>query len=156
MAFKQAEKIKQLLPPKRRILQNDMPITQFITNKKIKLTTNNNAFIFVVATPNNICLDYNNNRLRINRLLKQYTEQDNITEQFIKLIKEPKLINDKQTTLFIIEIIYITSILLGVDLAQFIDYISLNNLTRYYLILYEIHRNKYIKTGIQKQKNIYY
>ena len=148
MAFKQANKIKQLQAPKQRILYNDIPITEFITNKKIKLTANNNAFIFFIATPDNIFLDYNNNRLRINRLLKKYTEKDNITEQFITLLKEPKLINDKQTTLFIIEIIYITSILLGVDLAQFIDYISLNNLTRYYLILYEIHRNKYIKTGI--------
>ncbi len=148
MALKQTNKIKELQPPKQRILYNDIPITQFITDKKIKLTANNNAFIFFIATPDNIFLDYNNNRLRINRLLKKYTEKDNITEQFITLLKEPKLINDKQTTLFIIEIIYITSILLGVDLAQFIDYISLNNLTRYYLILYEIHRNKYIKTGI--------
>ena len=148
MAFKQANKIKQLQAPKQRTLYNDIPITQFITDKKIKLTANNNAFIFFIATPDNIFLDYNNNRLRINRLLKKYTEQDNITEQFIKLLKEPKLINDKQTTLFIIEIIYITSKLLNVDSLQFIDYISLNNLTRYYLILYEIHRNKYIKTGI--------
>lgn len=148
MAFKQANKIKQLLAPKQRILYNDIPITEIRTDKKIKLTTNNNAFIFFIATPDNIFLDYNNNRIRINRLLKKYTEKDNITEQFITLLKDPQLINDKQTTLFIIEIIYITSILLCVDLLQFIDYISLNNLTRYYLILYEIRRNKSIKTGI--------
>ena len=148
MAFKQTDKIKQLLPPKQRILYNDIPITEFITDKKIKLTANNNAFIFFIAKPDNIFLDYNNNRIRINRLLNNYTQEDNITEQYITLLKAPKLINDKQTTLFIIEIIYITSILLGVDLVQFIDYISLNNLTRYYLILYEIHRNKDIKTRI--------
>ena len=106
MAFKQADKIKQLLPPKQRILYNEIPITEIRTDKKIKLTTNNNAFIFVIATPDNNVLDYNNSRLRINRLLKKYTEKDNITEQFITLLKEPKLINDKQTTLFIIEIIY--------------------------------------------------
>ena len=80
--------------------------------------------------------------------MKQCTEEDNITEQFITLLKEPKFINDKQTTLCIIEIIYITSKLLNVDLLQFIDYISLNDLTRYYLMLYEIHRNKDIKTLI--------
>ena len=139
---------KQLLPPKQRILYNDEPITEFKNDKKIKLTTHNNAFIFFIAKPDNIFLDYNNNKIRINRLLKKYTQEDNITEQYITLLKAPKLINDKQTTLFIIEIIYITSKLLGVDLQQFITYISLNNLTRYYLILYEIHRNKDIKTRI--------
>jgi len=141
MAFKQTYKIKNLQPPKQRILYNDEPITELKKDKKIKLTTHKNAFIFFIAKPDNIFLDYNNNILRINRLLKTYTEKDNITEQYIALLKAPKLINDKQTTLFIIEIIYITSKLFGVDLLQFIKYISLNNLTRYYLILYEIHRN---------------
>ena len=63
--------------------------------------------------------------------------------------------NDKLTTLFIVEMIYITSKLLGVDLLQFIDDISLNNLTTYYSFVYEIHRNKDIKTCIQKQRKKY-
>jgi len=141
MAFKQTYKIKHLQPPKQRILYNDEPLKEIIADKKIKLTTCNNAFIFFIAKPDNIFLDYNNNILRINRLLKTYTEKDNITEQYIKLLKEPAIIQDKQTTLFIIEIIYITSKLLGVDLLQFIKYSSLNNLTHYYFMLYKI--NKY-------------
>ena len=68
MAFKPTDKIKELQPPKQRILYNDEPITGNYNKQKLKLTTNNNAFIFFVAIPENMCLDYNNNRIRTNRL----------------------------------------------------------------------------------------
>ena len=54
MAFKQTDKIKQLQPPKQRILYNDIPITEIIKDKKIKLTANHNAFIFFIPTPDNM------------------------------------------------------------------------------------------------------
>ena len=142
MAFIQAQRIKQLQPPKQRRLYTD-PITDIITDKKIKLQTNNNAFIFFICNTNPyiIFLDYNNKRTRINKLLKQYTQEEETKQQFIKLLEQPQLIQDKQTTLFIIEVIYIMSFLFNIDLKQFITYKSLNNLINYYFIKYNINNN---------------
>ena len=142
MAFIQAQRIKQLQPPIQRQLYTD-PITEIITNKKIKLQTSNNAFIFFICytNPYIIFLDYNNKRTRINKLLKQYTQEEDTKQQFIRLLEQPQIIQDKQTTLFIIEVIYITSILFNIDLKQFITYKSLNNLINYRFIKYNINNN---------------
>ena len=142
MVFIQTQRIKQLRPPNQRRLYTD-PITDIITDKKIKLQTNNKAFIFFICNtnPDIIFLDYNNNRTRINKLLKAYTQEEETRQQFIKLLEQPQIIQDKQTTLFIIEVIYIMSFLFNIDLKQFITYKGLNNLINYYFIKYNINNN---------------
>jgi len=142
MAFIQTQRIKQLRPPNQRRLYTD-PITDITTDKKIKLQTNSNAFIFFICNtnPDIIFLDYNNKRTRINKLLKPYTQAEETKQQFIKLLEQPQIIQDKQTTLFIIEVIYIMSFLFNIDLKQFITYKSLNNLINYYFIKYNINNN---------------
>ena len=134
---------KQLQPPRQRQLYTD-PITDIITNKKIKLQTNKDAFIFFLtkAQPHIIFLEYKNTRTRINKLLKPYTQEEDTKQQFIKLLEEPQIIQDRQTTLFIIEVIYIMSFLFNIDLTRFIIYISLDNLINYYLIQYNINTHK--------------
>lgn len=42
--------IKQLQPPRQRILY-DKPLTDIITNNKIKLQTNKDVCLFFIATP---------------------------------------------------------------------------------------------------------
>ena len=128
---------KQLQPPRQRQLYTD-PIKDILTNKKIKLHTNINAFIFFIKKPNNIFLEYKRPIIRINKLLKQYTEEEETRQQFIKLLEQPQIIQDKQTTLFIIEIIYIMSFLLSIDLLHYIDFLSLNNLINYYFIKHRL------------------
>ena len=127
----QTNKIKQLQPPRTRLLYTE-PITQVITNKK--LHSNKNAFIFflVEAKPQIIYLEYQSKRTRINTLLKEQTQEDDANKQFIRLLEQPQIIQDKQTTLFIIEIIYITFILHNIDLLNFITHIKLENLINYY------------------------
>ena len=86
---------KQLQPPRQRQLYTD-PIKDILTNKKIKLHTNINAFIFFIKNPNNIFLEYKRPIIRINKLLKQYTEEEETRQQFIKLLEQPQIIQDKQ------------------------------------------------------------
>ena len=116
--------LKQLQAPRQRQLYTD-PVTDIITDKKIKLQTNNKAFIFFICNtrPDVIFLDYNNNRTRINKLLKPYTQEEDTKQQFIKLLEQPQIIQDRQTTFFIIEVIYIMSFLFNIDLTKFIKYI---------------------------------
>ena len=92
---------KQLQPPRQRQLYTD-PIKNIITNKKIKLQTNKDAFIFFLSNtqPNIIFLDYKNTRTRINKLLKPYTQEEDTKQQFIKLLEQPQIIQDRQTTFF--------------------------------------------------------
>ena len=143
MASKQHTRIKALLAPTQRTLYTE-PITQARTDKKIKLHTNKNTFIFFIldTRPDLIFLDYKNKRTNINKLLKQYTQEEDTQQQFIKLLQQPTIIEDIATTLIIIEIIYICSCILNIDLTQFITYNSLDNLKRYYFILHRIHKNK--------------
>ena len=137
-------KYKQLKAPTQRILYNDKPITDIIADKKIKLQTYKNAFMFILSIkqPNIIFLEYNGHITRINKLLKEYTQEEYTKQQFIKLLQEPTIIQDKLTTLFLLEIIYITSYLLNIDLKQFITNININNLIHYYFMLYKINNNK--------------
>ena len=141
MASKPYTYIKQLQPPRQRILY-DKPLTDIITNKKIKLHTQKDAFIFYIANQNNIYLDFKNKRTNINKLLKQYTQEEDTQTQFISLLKQPQIIQDTETTLFIIEALYISCKLLCIDLTQYITFYSLNNLINYYFIKHKINTYK--------------
>ena len=109
MAFKQTYKIKHLQPPKQRILYNDEPLQEIIADKKIKLTTCKDTFIFILSSkrPNILFIQYKGHITRLNKLLKPYTKEQETRQQFIKLLEEPAIIQDKETTLIIIETIYI-------------------------------------------------
>ena len=144
MASKPYTYIKQLQPPRQRILY-DKPLTDIITNKKIKLHTRTDAFIFYIANQNNIYLDFKNKRTNINKLLKQYTQEEDTQTQFISLLKQPQIIQDAETTLFVIEALYISCKLLCIDLTQYITFYSLNNLINYYFIKHRINRTNYNK-----------
>jgi len=133
--------IKTLRAPAQRILYTD-PITDIITNKKIKLQSNKDAFIFFITKPNNIFLEHKRPIIRINKFLKPYTQEEDTKQQFIKLLEQPQIIQDKQTTLFIIEVIYLTSFLLNIDLLQYINFISLDNIINYYFIKHKINTHK--------------
>lgn len=135
MSLKSNTHIRELQAPKQRILYTE-PITDIITNKKIKLNTDKNVFIFFLTKtrPDLLFLDYKGNKTRLNALLKPYNNTDNLRQQFINILEEPQIIRDKITTLFIIEIIYITSYILSIDLLQYIDFICLDNLINYYFI----------------------
>ena len=98
-------------------------------------------FILSIKHPNIIFLEYDGHITRINKLLKEYTQEEYTKQQFIKLLQEPTIIQDKLTTLFLLEIIYITSYLLNIDLKQFITNININNLIYYYFMLYKINNN---------------
>ena len=69
-------KYKQLKAPKQRILYNDLPITDIIPDKKIKLQTDTNAFMFIINQPNIIFLEYNGHITRINKLLKNIQKKN--------------------------------------------------------------------------------
>ena len=114
-------KYKQLQAPTHRQLYTD-PITEPTTNKKIQ--TDNKAFIFFICNtrPNIIFLVYKNNITRINTILKPYTQEDYTQQQLVKLLQEPQLIQDKQTSFFIIETIFITCKLLNIDITHFINF----------------------------------
>jgi len=134
--------IKTLKAPAQRILYTE-PIKEIIADKKIKLQRAP-AFIFVLSTkhPNIIFLQYKGTITRLNKLLKQYTEEEETTQQFIKLLQKPAIIQDIETTLIIIETIYIFSYLLNIDLTQYITNNNINNLINYYFILHRINKNK--------------
>ena len=127
------KRYKHLKPPPQRLIY-EHPLTNLIIDIKIKLKTDSKAFIFVlhVAKPYNIFVFYNNKIIRLNKLLIIYTKELNIREQFIKLLQYPVLIENHKLTVFTVEAIYILHILLDVDLTNYINYISLNNLITYY------------------------
>ena len=139
----EAQQIKTLRAPKQRTLYTE-PIKEIIADKKIKLTACKDTFIFCLSSkhPNILFIQYKGHITRLNKLLKPYTEEQETRQQFIKLLEEPAIIQDKEKTLIIIETIYIFSNLLKIDLTDYITYSSLNNLTHYYFMLYKINKNK--------------
>ena len=84
---------------------------------------------------------YNGKTTRLNKLLKAYTGEEHIKQQFIKLLEEPAIIQDKITTLLIIEAIYMFFGILNIDLTQFITYSSLDNIKNYYFVLHRLNKN---------------
>ena len=139
----EAQQIKTLRAPTQRTLYTE-PIKEIIADKKIKLTACKDTFIFCLSSkhPNILFIQYKGHITRLNKLLKPYTEEQETRQQFIKLLEEPAIIQDKEKTLIIIETIYIFSNLLKIDLTDYITYSSLNNLTHYYFMLYKINKNK--------------
>ena len=137
------QQIKALRAPTQRTLYTE-PIKEIIADKKIKLTTCKDTFIFILSSKhhNILFIQYKGQITRLNRILKPYTEEDETRQQFIKLLKEPAIIQDKEKTLIIIEAIYIFSFLLNIDLTDYITYSSLHNLTQYYFMLYKINKHK--------------
>ena len=134
--------IPTLQAPKQRLIYTD-PIQCVREDKKYKLNTTKDAFIFILSKkqPNNIFLSYNGETTRLNNLLKRYTGEEHIKQQFIKLLEEPAIIQDKITTLLIIEAIYMFSVILNIDLTQFITYSSLDNIKNYYFVLHRLNKN---------------
>jgi len=139
----EAQQIKTLRAPTQRTLYNE-PLQEIIADKKIKLTTCKDTFIFILSSkrPNILFIQYKGHITRLNKLLKPYTKEQETRQQFIKLLEEPAIIQDKETTLIIIETIYIFSFLLNIDLTDYIKYSSLNNLTHYYFMLYKINKHR--------------
>jgi len=139
----EAQQIKTLRAPTQRTLYNE-PLQEIIADKKIKLTTCKDTFIFILSSkrPNILFIQYKGHITRLNKLLKPYTKEQETRQQFIKLLEEPAIIRDKETTLIIIETIYIFSFLLNIDLTDYIKYSSLNNLTHYYFMLYKINKHR--------------
>ena len=139
----EAQQIKTLRAPTQRTLYTE-PITEIIADKKIKLKTCKDTFLFILSSkhPNIIFIQHKGHITRLNKLLKPYTEEEETRQQFIKLLEEPAIIQDKEKTLIIIETIYIFSNILNMDLTDYITYSSLNNLTHYYFMLYKINKNK--------------
>ena len=84
---------------------------------------------------------YNGKTTRLNKLLKAYTGEEHIKQQFIKLLEEPAIIQDKITTLLIIEAIYMFSVILNIDLQEYIRYNNINSLINYYFIRQTINKN---------------
>ena len=134
--------IPALQAPTQRILYKE-PIQYLSNDKKYKLNTTKDAFIFTLSKqhPHIIFLMYNGKTTPLNKLLKAYTGEEHIKQQFIKLLEEPAIIQDKITTLLIIEAIYMFSGILNIDLTQFITHSSLDNIKNYYFVLHRLNKN---------------
>ena len=136
------KRIPTLQTPTQRLLYID-PIREVREDKTYKLHTTNDVFIFVLSKkqPHIIFLMYNGNKTRLNKLLKQYTGEEHIKQQFIKLLEEAAIIQDKITTLFIIEAIYIFSYILNINLQEYMQYNEVNNLISYYFMRHTINED---------------
>ena len=134
--------IPTLQAPKQRLIYTD-PIQCVREDKKYKSNTTKDAFICILSKkqPNNIFLSYNGETSRLNNLLKRYTGEEHIKQQFIKPLEEPAIIQDKITTLLIIEAIYMFSVILNIDLQEYIRYNNINSLINYYFIRQTINKN---------------
>ena len=128
------KKYKQLQAPKYRILYTE-PLNDILLDKKIKLETEKEAFLFFIckARPDIIFLQYKG-LLKIDKILKQYTKEEKLKEQFITLLKQPRIIINNTITILILEAIFISYKLLELDLTTYIKYICFNNLYYYYII----------------------
>ena len=131
-------KYKTLRPPTQRILYTQpLLLEQLRVDKKIKLNTIKDSYLFILSNkqPNILFIHYDKNIIRINKILKNYTQEDNIRLQFIKLLQEPTIIHSKILTLLIVEAIYIYifSYILNLDLTRFINNDNLNDLQSYYM-----------------------
>ena len=143
----QPKQYKQLTPPAE-IIRANKP-TQYLTqNYKLQLTTKTPdkrpAFVFVLSNkrPDILFLEYGEQVIRINKLLKQYTTAEETRAQFIELLKTPAIIQDRTTTNIILEIIYKMSIILNVPLKQYISDNDFKSLIIYYDVLYKINQHK--------------
>ena len=136
-------KIETLKAPAQRLLYTE-PLTEITADKKNEIKTCKDTFIFILSAkqPNILFLQCKANITRLSKLLKHYTQEEHINQQFRKLLKEPTIIQDKQTTLIIIETIYIFSFLLNIDLTEYIYNNDLEYLTTYYFTLYIINKHK--------------
>ena len=105
--------------------------------KKVKLTKAHKCFMFSLSIeqPRMFFIQYNGKVIRISKLLKKYTENEQLELQFNELLQKPILILDMEITVIIIECIYILSYVLNIDLYKYIRFINLNNLITYYLKL---------------------
>lgn len=136
-------KIKHLRPPTQLILYTDpiKDIEDIKADKKIKLQFIKGAFIFVLSSKQKhiVFIHYKNNIIRINKVLKDYTQETDLKQQFLCILKNPKKLLTKDITLIIIETLYIFSSILNIDLKQYIKYISLDDLICYYFLTYKIN-----------------
>ena len=127
---------KTLRPPTQRQLYTEpLLLEQLRVDKKIKLNTIKDSYLFILSNkqPYILFIHYDKHIIRINKVLKNYTQEDNIRQQFIKLLQEPAIIQSKILTLLIVEAIYIFSYILNLDLTQFINNYNLNDLQNYYM-----------------------
>ena len=103
MPCKHINPIKTSQPPKQCILYKD-PLTEPIADKKIKLSIDKDAFIFMLSNtePNLLFIHYNNS-IRINLCLKEYTQTTYIKQQFIICLEQPLIIENRLFTCFLKE-----------------------------------------------------
>ena len=84
--------------------------THSTNNNRQKTKNNKGAYALCLSNtqPNIIFVEYKRTQTRMNKFLKPYTQCDDTREQLIKLWEQPLIIQDKPTTRFIVEVIYIT------------------------------------------------
>ena len=130
-------KYKKLRPPtQRQLYAQPLLVEQLREDKKIKLNTIKDSYLFILSNkqPNIVFIHYDKHIISINKVLKNYTQEENIRRQFIQLLQEPAIIQSKALTLLIVEAIHIFSYILNIDLTQFINHYSLNDLQSFYMV----------------------
>ena len=128
------EQIQTRTPPIQILLYRN-PLTEITADKKYKLSKAFKCYTFILSKqqPTIIFLEIQNRTIRINKLLKDYTNTDNTKQQLINLLENPLIICNKDFTLILIETIFIYSFLLHIDLNKYVEQNDLNTLIQYYL-----------------------
>jgi len=127
------EKIQTLTPPIQIILYRN-PLTEITADKKYRLNKAYKCYTFILSDnqPTIIFLEIQNRTIRINKLLKDYTNTDNTKQQFINLLEKPLIIYNKNFRVLLIETIYIYSVLLDIDFNKYVEHNDLDALIQYY------------------------
>ena len=130
--------IKTLRAPTQRVIYGE-PIKIILTDKKIKLKLTEQCFIFSLSKkqPNKLYIVYKSKIIRLNKLLQPYTKENNIKQQFIKLLQNPTIIQSREITIIVLECIFIFSDIFNIDLTSYIKHNSLDKLIKYYFKLSE-------------------
>ena len=123
---------------------------------KIELTavkkSNKQAYVFIIndKLPQLLFLEINGNITRLQKLINAYTKPyNNIQKGLINLLEQPKIIQDTDTTKYIVEVIYKCSLVLNLPIY---DYIAEHNTTYNDLIIYYFTQ---YKTNQNKQEAVY-